>query len=432
MAGARASGWGVVAAIALAACGGGGTGDGGAFEDAGATQDDGGATRDGGGATSDGGGVLLPGDELAPFEGGPSFAGRFPHGPSGDPSFFPITVWLQSPRNADRYRAIGVNTFIGLWEGPTDDQLSTLAAASMPAMCDQNDVGLAHVDEPTIVGWTQDDEPDNAQPDGSGGYGPCIAPSEIVSRYDAMRAADPTRPVFLNLGQAVANTSWVGRGSECSGPGRGDADYPTYAMGGDIVSFDFYPVNSHASIGLVAFGVDRLREWTGHTRPVWNWIETTRISPDGDAPTPDQVRAEVWMSLIHGSLGIGYFAHVIDPFDETGLLDDETMSAAVADIDAQIAELAPVLNTPSIANGATVESSDATTSIDLAVKRAPGATYLFAIAMGDAPTTATFTLRALGDATADVLGESRTVDVHGGTLVDDFDGWEVHLYRIAP
>jgi hypothetical protein len=196
----------------------------------------------------------------------------------------------------------------------------------------------------------------DAQSDGAGGYGPCIAPSEIIARYETVHGNDPSRPVFLNLGQAVANTDWIGRGSECSGPGRGDADYPMYVMGADIVSFDFYPVSSHASLGLVAYGVDRLCEFTGYTKPVWNWIETTQITTDGAQPTPAQVRAEVWMSLIHGSLGIGYFAHEIDPFDETGLLDDATMSAAVGDIDAEITELAPVLNTASIANGATVES----------------------------------------------------------------------------
>ena len=36
-----------------------------------------------------------------------------------DPSFFPIGVWLQSPTRAPQYRAIGVNTFVGLFDGPT-------------------------------------------------------------------------------------------------------------------------------------------------------------------------------------------------------------------------------------------------------------------------------------------------------------------------
>jgi hypothetical protein len=31
------------------------------------------------------------------------------NGPPSDPRFFPIAVWLQDPKNAPRYQAIGVN-----------------------------------------------------------------------------------------------------------------------------------------------------------------------------------------------------------------------------------------------------------------------------------------------------------------------------------
>jgi opacity protein-like surface antigen len=34
--------------------------------------------------------------------------------PTGDPNFFPIGVWLQSPSNAAGYSAMGINTYIGL------------------------------------------------------------------------------------------------------------------------------------------------------------------------------------------------------------------------------------------------------------------------------------------------------------------------------
>jgi site-specific recombinase XerD len=47
-------------------------------------------------------------------------------------------------------------------------------------------------------------------------------------------AKDPSRPVFLNVGQGVANDAWVGRGS-CSNQPQ---DYAEYAKGADIVSFD--------------------------------------------------------------------------------------------------------------------------------------------------------------------------------------------------
>src|SRR5262245_11351630 len=36
------------------------------------------------------------------------------NGPSSDPNYFPIAVWLQQPSNAARYKAAGFNTYVGL------------------------------------------------------------------------------------------------------------------------------------------------------------------------------------------------------------------------------------------------------------------------------------------------------------------------------
>lgn len=44
---------------------------------------------------------------------------RWSRGPSEDPGDFPIAVWLQDPRNAARYKELGINVYVGLWKGPT-------------------------------------------------------------------------------------------------------------------------------------------------------------------------------------------------------------------------------------------------------------------------------------------------------------------------
>jgi hypothetical protein len=139
------------------------------------------------------------------------------------------------------------------------------------------------------------------------------------------------------------------------------------------------------------------------------------------------------MSLVHGSMGIGYFCHVFSPqFIEAGLLADSAMASAVGALDQQIHDLAPVLNTAPIGNAATVVSSNAATPVDLLVKRYGGALYVFAVAMRPIPTQATFTLRDSTPASAEVLGESRTIPIDGGVFLDDFDGYAVHLYKISP
>jgi hypothetical protein len=357
-----------------------------------------------------------------------------PAGVLSDPNFFPLAVWLQNPANAARYKAAGINVYVALWRGPTDEQLATLKQHGIYVICSQNAAGLAHKDDPTIIGWMHGDEPDNAQRiRGQKGYGPPILPAKIIEDYKSRKAADPSRPVLLNLGQGVAWDQWVGRGARRNHP----EDYPEYVQGCDIASFDIYPAcHEHPDVAgklwLVADGVTRLRKWAGEGRQVWNCIECTHINnPDAKA-TPHQVKAEVWMSLIRGSRGIIYFCHQFKPHEiEAGLLADAEMLAAVTAINKQIHDLAPVLNSPTIAGAASVESSAATVPVEAMVKRHGGATYLFAVGMRDGATKATFKLSKPGAATqVTVLGENRSIALTGGHFSDDFEPWQVHLYRL--
>lgn len=351
-----------------------------------------------------------------------------------DPNFFPLAVWLQNPANAARYKAAGINLYVGLWRGPTDEQLASLKQQGLHVICSPNDVGLAHKLDPTIVAWMHGDEPDNAQRiRGQKGYGPPIEPSKIIADYKRIKQADPSRPVMLNLGQGVAWDQYIGRGVRRNHP----EDYAQYIKGSDIVSFDIYPAcHQHADVAgklwFVADGVTRLRKWAGDERTVWNVIECTHISNPNAKATPHQVKAEVWMSLVRGSRGIVYFSHQFEPtFIEAGLLADAEMLAAVTSINTQIQDLAAVLNSPSIASGWTIESANADVPVEAMVKRHGGETYIFAVCLRGQPTTATikFADRALGQQ-AIALGEDRTVAISGGQFQDSFQPWDVHLYRI--
>lgn len=364
-------------------------------------------------------------DTYLPFEGGPAYYRKWARTPLGNDDYFPISVWLQPAKSAAAYKAIGVNNFVGLWKGPTEEQLKLLQAAGMPVFAGQTAFGLSSPDNAVIRGWTQMDEPDNAQAKPGGGYGSCVLPPEIIARYQKFQAADASRPVLLNLGQGVVNETYVGRGSDCA---RHDEHYPEYAKGADILSYDVYPVNSKYPMWHTGAGVDRLRKWAGYKKPVWNWIETTSIH-GGPKPTPAQIKSQVWMSLIHGSMGIGYFCHQFKPTqDESAPLHDPETRAAIAAINKQVTELARPLNTASIGNGVTVMSE---LPIDYMLKRVGGVTYLFA--MGARPggeTTATFRLRDGGNVTATVLGESRSIAVKNGVFRDRFGEYEVHIYRL--
>ena len=379
--------------------------------------------------------AAVPGGQAAP-KAAPAQAGGGQGLLSGQ-GRFPIGVWLQSPANAAKYQAAGINLYVGLWQGPTEEQLAALKAANMKVICRQNAVGLAHRADPTIAGWMHEDEPDNAQPikdpvTGKPGYGPCIPPASIIADYARLRAADPTRPVLLNLGEGVANDEWIGRGS-----GASLSDYGQYVQGSDIASFDVYPIaglgkpDGENYLWYVPKGVTRLIGWTAGRKPVWTCIECTHIGSDRK-PTPRQVRSEVWMALIHGSRGLIYFVHEFQPkFSEHALLDDAPMLAGVTEINRQVQALAPVLNSPTIAQAATVRSSSAPSPIDLMVKRQGKTTYLFATGMRNGAASGAFTVRGLPEtARAEVMGEGRTITVKSGKFSDAFGPYDVHLYRI--
>jgi hypothetical protein len=374
---------------------------------------------------------------------------RWKNGPPSSDQYFPIAVWLQDPANAPRFKAAGFNLYVGLWEGPTHQQLAALRAVDMPVICSQNAVGLADTNNPIIVGWMHGDEPDNAQGiPGLRRYGPPILPERIVQEYDQFRAADPTRPVMLNLGQGVAYDNYIGRGVRRNRP----EDYPRYLQGCDIVSFDIYPVVHETpeiagKLEYVAKGVERLRQWSRGEKRVWNCIECTHVSNPQKKATPAQVRAEVWMALIHGSRGLIYFVHQFEPvFKEAALLEDQELLPAVTAINRQILELAPVINSSNRLGGVSVrveapqqiltpnaDTLMAPPSIAWMQKVYRGSTYLFTVNMRPVSQHIVFTITdSSGSLEADVLSESRRLPVEQGRLADSFLPYEVHLYAIGP
>ncbi len=376
---------------------------------------------------------------------------RWELGPPVDPAFFPIGVWLQDPRLAQRYRRLGVNTYVGLWEGPTEEQLAALAAAGMRVVCEQNAVALAHADDPTIVAWMLPDEPDNRETKPGGETGARMTPAEVAALAERVRARDPRRPVWLNLGQGVANDDFRGRGARPS-------DYPGYAAACDILSFDVYPV---ANLGrddgadllwYQAKGLARLRRAGGADKILWSFLECTSIHESSRKATPEQVRAEAWISLVHGSRGLVWFVHSFAPEkDSAAVFRDPAMLAMVRRVNEEVAGYAPLLNAPD-EPGVAVHSTTPDIPVAALAKRQGDELTVFAVGMRNAPAEAVFRwrgARAAGDehgtegsaATGEqdaalepegvtVLGEERSLPLEGGVWRDRFAPWEVHVYRL--
>lgn len=352
-----------------------------------------------------------------------------------DPSFFPIAVWAQNPKNAAAYKDNGINMYVSIHGGLTQEKLDFLKAAGMKVITHQNDFCRMNLSEPLICGWMHGDEPDNAQLNRqTNSYDPCIDPAKIIADYEKLKESDPSRPVYMNLGRGVAVTNWAGRGV-C----RGKTDmYKVsnngYLKGCDIASFDVYPVNSREadvkdSLWYVAKGIDNLLEWSDYSKPVWCWIETTKISERAERkPTPSEVKSEVWMALIHGASGFGYFCHSFHPStDDAALLHDQEMIKGVKAINQQVSALAEVLNSPTTSGFASVTSVPSV-PVDIMTKNYRDSNYLFAVAMRPGQTQAVFNV-AKGKK-VEVIGENRTIRIRKGKFTDNFSDYAVHLYKI--
>jgi hypothetical protein len=361
-----------------------------------------------------------------PWFGGPSYYGAWPRGFPSDASYFPIGVWMQNPANAERFAAVGINHFVGLWQGPTEEQLANARAANMPVVCEQAGVWAANLDNLDIQGWLQADGPDNAQEMPDGSYGPCIEPAVTKARYGDMAVADASRPIMLLLGRGVATPDWVGRG-ECTGQSD---DYFEYAQSADILVNYTYPIANEQPIELVATGVERLNTYAGWKKPVVADIEASSI--EGlPRPSPWQLRAEVWMSLIHGAAGIQYFCHRMTPLNETDCLDDADTVSALERINRELTLLAPALNSQSYALSPL--SSNADVPIRAVLKYSGGERYVFAAGMANGAATAAFALNGIdASVSIEVIGEDRSIVPSDGRFEDAFEPYAVHLYRIPP
>ncbi len=355
---------------------------------------------------------------------------------SKDPNFFPIAVWVQSPPNAMAYKANGINMFVGIWGGLDQAKLDALKKAGVKVICEQNTFALNHLNDTTIYAWMHGDEPDNAQRNNSSKtYDPCIDPAIIIKSYGDIRKKDPSRPVYLNLGQGVSYINYIGRGTCRGNIDKYKVSTNGYLKGSDIASFDIYPVNNNDTVTqnnlwYVPKGIDSLRSWTNNSKPVWCWIECTRIGENKSRkPTTAEVKAEVWMALIHGANGFGYFCHSFaPPQDEAALLHDPIMLQAIKEINSQVQSLASVLNSPDIPEYAQVSSSNPQIPVDMVSKSDGKSNYIFAVGMRCGFTTAGF--KVSSGTSVEVIGEGRSIKIKESRFADEFTPYQVHLYKI--
>lgn len=178
---------------------------------------------------------------------------------------------------------------------------------------------------------------------------PRIPPEEIARQYAELKRADTSHPIYLNL--TAGFFPQFARYDEATTA----AIYPAYCKATDIVGYDLYPVTGWGRpewVPLIAPVTRKLRELAPPRVPVWvilectkklRWVSQERLNRIGrpQGATAAELRAMVWMALINGAKGIGYFPHRWDPYNPCDI--SEELQAEMKRTNRQLTQLASVL-----------------------------------------------------------------------------------------
>ena len=151
--------------------------------------------------------------------------------------------------------------------------------------------------------------------------------------------------------------------------------YAAFAAMADMAGFDLYPLNACQSDLTSVYDAQRAFVKLAGSTPTFQWIETGPIRPTycgGFAMTPEELIAEVWLAVIGGARGIGYFTHTWSPAHDSLALSPP-MATAIRQTNSLLAAVRPGLL------GATIESDADSPVVKVVARSGGGRTYVFAI-----------------------------------------------------
>jgi hypothetical protein len=391
---------------------------------------------------------------LQAVDGGLGYYGLFANPLPTSPSYFPRAVWGSyghTTANRDLDAAAGINTYV--WAADNsflDDIRADGRFRVIQAQGNRTNVGSE------TAGWLLQDEIDMKQ-------GPSACPTaldQIVNGLPVdgrLRYSNYAKGVLLWQTEAQAgcfvnyprqelassDLYWMTDPNQLGNPNGGRC-MPTQPDCLGMMGEPWLPegerllrvseIQRPANYGYQVDYMRRLDARDGVRRPIWNFVETgwpfmESAAQGARAIRPQELRAAVWHSIIAGARGILYFQHSFggpcSGDHHTTRTNCEGTRPIVASVNAQIDQLATVLNSPTVSSGVTVSSG-----IRALAKWNGTNFYVFAAARNGA-TTGTVSIPCVGNATATRLGEAGSVPITGGSLSDGFaDKNAVHIYRI--
>lgn len=402
-----------------------------------------------------------------PWEGGPAYYSSIPALASTEwtsENFFPIGYWgayVDQQAHITKYASLNINT---IW---TSYAINSNSASWIRTAGLWNMGGVLPNSGSEHLGYVVEDEADMWAGAGWGGWTGAtgFVPNVCTSGqgdcgYTIMQQTEAAFPQdgklrWTNYGLGVM--TYLGD-TAASGFVNGvtpGGSWPMHLVTGDM--YFYTGGGSMVADAEIYFGRDgaaarragnygelimnRLRYLDGlqgGRKPLGVVVELGGQVTGGEEMTPEKVEGAVWSTIIHEARCVSYFSHAFanttnNPWSSNVLVDNSgnypQVQARVAQVNTQIRQLAPVLNTQSYQwLGAN--------NIASMFKIKNGFAYIFAMAKVEtvhSPAPRTFRLPfGVSGKTAEVLFESRTIPVRAGAITDTFVNETTHhIYKVA-
>ncbi len=276
------------------------------------------------------------------------------------------------------------------------------------------------------------------------------SPEEMMRKNEAIKAVDPYHlTVQADALHAVHPFAPIAAADDTS-------RYRPVVNFADSFRVELYPVrddsekNARECVPTVIDDMKTIqrdnRDFATSPKNIWavvqyfeGWTDTKEKAAWKRFPTWQELRAMTWGSIIHGARGMQWYSYRYETKRFVhGFMYKEETRENIKRLVAELTTLVDVINLPdnlpappvAILSGPAKDAFQ-NDAISIMARKHDGVTYVFALNSAYEPLKARITLP--GFAKASVLFEgNRTVKLENGALVDDFQPYDVHIYKLEP
>ncbi len=276
------------------------------------------------------------------------------------------------------------------------------------------------------------------------------SPEEMMRKNEAIKAVDPYHlTVQADAMHAVHPFAPIAADNDTS-------RYRPVVNFADSFRVELYPVHDFSEKNArecVPTLIDDMktinrdnRDFATSPKNIWavvqyfeGWTDTMEKASWKHFPTWQELRAMTWGSIIHGARGMQWYSYRYETKRFVhGFMYKEETRENIRRLVGELTTLVDVINQPANLSAPSVAilsgpAKDAfqNDSISIMARKHDGTTYVFALNSAYEPVKARITLPGFVKATVLFEGE-RTIKVENGALVDEYQPYDVHIYKLEP